>query len=157
MRVYVGVPVCVRACVCRLAQSHTSQIHMAKKWHLEVDTHTYTASLLHNRPTHTHPHRANTSAQQHWKVGGGGRREWVGTATPTHLVQQNAGQQSTELSSAQAQAQANNNNNNNDISRARAECATPPTKWLAGSAWGSSFCCSLCQIRLGFALSCSWR
>lgn len=73
---------------------------MAKKWHLEVDTQPACCIIA----THTQ------QIQVH--KGRSGRGEGVGSATPTHLAQDNSA-----LSSVQAQTQANkkNNNSNNDI------------------------------------------
>lgn len=154
--VWMWVCLCLCACVCVPSRSvaHITNSYGQKMAFRSGHTHTHTASLLHNRLTHTHTHIEQIQVHNSTERWEGGREERMSGYCNTHTLSPTK-RRTTELSSAQAQAQANNNNNNNDISRARAECATPPTKWLAGSAWGSSFCCSLCQIRLGFALSCS--
>lgn len=82
----------------------------------------------------------------------------MGTATPTHLVKQNAGQQSRELNSAQAQANTTTTTTPTMTLPERGRSAQRPQQngWQALLEVPPS-AAPLCQIRLGFGLSCSWR
>lgn len=67
--------VCLCESECCLALSHTSQIYMAKKWHLEVDTQSACCIIA----THTHSKYNCTRGGV-----GGEDREGVGSATHPH-------------------------------------------------------------------------